>query len=303
MADLGVEPTEPAGRDVGPVAQERPPTNRIARLLGAAAQVAGVVGIVVCLLLVAGTLLGRGWAIDRVDEVASAIDGGLARGTAVLETTTTRVAETSARVRALADAADALAVDPDPAPALVQALLGDVTSVSDRYLALRTAYADAREAVVAAVVRLNTIDRLLPGLSLPEGPVEALAALDASIRALDARLMELMNANPAAGLVSAWAEGVATLTSGVEAALADVAFRLDAADARVADVRTQVVAEADAINAAITFGAILAILLLLYLALLHWVLLRTGRALRRGPTAEPTESSSNPDDDVVLPEV
>ena len=272
----------PDPQAVSLVTNEMPPRpmSRRARPLGVAAQVTAVIGASLCLLLIVGVLLGRAWATERVDEVADAIDAGFARGTPLLDSAGAKAAETSARAAAVADAAGEVAVN--PAAAVVQALLGDLSGVSDRYLSLRAAYADARETMVSALTRLNTIDRLVPAISVPEGPVEALAALDERIRALDARLTELMSASPTASPATVWAGQVARTAGRVEATLGDVSDRLDAAEARLASVRADVAAGSDTINTAITIAAVATILVLLYLVLLHWVLFRAGRGLRRG---------------------
>ena len=47
--------------------------------LGTIGRVVGVVGIVVCLLLAAGVLVGRAWAVGTVDDVAAAVDAQIAK--------------------------------------------------------------------------------------------------------------------------------------------------------------------------------------------------------------------------------
>jgi hypothetical protein len=110
-----------------------------------------VVGIVVSLVLIVGLVLGRGTVVDRVDQLAARVDDGLAKASPVLETASTRVSEVSARVGELVLAAEARAADPGPAAEKVQALLEKANELSDRYLALRASYAEARDRIANAL--------------------------------------------------------------------------------------------------------------------------------------------------------
>ena len=80
------------------MASEAPhPVSRPRRTLGIAAQVAGIVGIVLCLLGAVGVLFGRGWAVDKVDQVAGNVDAQVARAEPLLDTAATKVGRTVAR--------------------------------------------------------------------------------------------------------------------------------------------------------------------------------------------------------------
>lgn len=311
MAGFIVKPDARESEATRPEAAPTVPSRRV-QALGAAARVAGLVGIGICLLLIVVTLVARGWVVARVDEAEGTIDGGLARGATLLSSATDRVAQIAATVGQVGASAEAVSGAARPTQSLVQALLGDVTNLSQRYLDARAAYAEAREAIVDALARLETIDQLLPGVALPNGPIDALSALDESLQALDARIMEVVRADPAAGPIQAWSGAVAEGANRVGAALEVVSGRLEAADARLAGMRGDVAAAADRVTLAATLVAIGAILLLLYLALLHWVLYRSGRDAQRaaaassaappeGPSAAP--SSHSGDDDPVPPGV
>lgn len=257
------------------------PGARRERVLGMSAQTAGVVGIVACLLLVVGVILARGWAIDRVDAIAGRVDAGIAKGIPLLATASTKVADVSARVSLVVDAAEARAADPGPAPALVQTLQLAMAGVSDRYLDLRATYADARETVVSALDRLNTIDRLVPAISIPQGPADKLAAIDQRAREIDATVMEIINADPRVGSGQV-ATTIAEKAGKVESALENLSTGFDDAKVRLDALRGEVAATADTGKTVITIVALVLILVLLYSAFLHWVLYRSGKALRGG---------------------
>lgn len=264
------QPAQPAG------------PSRRNRILGLAAQVAGVIGIVIGFVLVAGVLLGRGWATERVDTIAVRIDVALAKGEPLFDAAATKVGEVATQVGALGDAATARAADPGPATALVQGVLQKANAASERYLELRTSYADARERVVSAIDRLNTIDRLVPAISVPQGPVDALATLDQRAQALDATVMDIINVIPNASDVQV-AATIAAKAAAVETALTAVSTGLSDMKARVEALRGDVASLHDTANLAITAATIILILVLLYSVLLHWVLFRQGKQLRQGP--------------------
>ena len=250
------------------------------RWLGWAGQVVGVVGIVVSLGLIVAVLLGRGWLVDRADEMAGTVDAALARGVTLVDTTSSRVSEVSGRVGAVADAAQALSTNPNPAPGLSEALSAQLQPIQDRYLALRSAYTDVKTSVVSAFDRLQTLDRLLPFFSIPQGPVDALQSLDAQLQAIDAKVSDLFT-TPGSGAVNAIAAGVATKASNLQTGLGSVTGSLDDLSARITTVAANVQAKADQVKLMITLGSLVPVVLLLYLAFLHWVLFQAGSRMRR----------------------
>ena len=268
-----------------PVAHAAASTSRRNRRLGLVAQIAGVIGIVLCLVLAVGVLVGRGWAMDTVSEVATGIDAKVARAVPLLDTASQRVSEVSGRVGAVADAANALAARPNPSNELLQGLAGAVGNVSDRYLELRATYGQFRDTAATALDRLQALDRLIPGFEIPQGPVDALANLDAGVSELDARIMGLANAIPESGPIDAAATAIATKAGEVQAKLDGLVGVIDDAQTRLAELRTQLDSTAATISTTISIGSIGVILLLFYFALLHWVLFRTGRQLRREAAA------------------
>ena len=128
-----------------PVAPAATSTSGRNRALGLAAQVAGIVGIVLCLVLAVGVLVGRGWAMDTVSEVATGIDAKAAKAVPLLDTASQKVSEVSGRVGVVADAANALAARPNPSNEFLQGLMGAVGNVSDRYLELRATYGELKD--------------------------------------------------------------------------------------------------------------------------------------------------------------
>jgi methyl-accepting chemotaxis protein len=259
-----------------------PTARRRTKVLGIAAQVAGVLGIVVCLALVVGVLLGRGWATDSVTQVAVGVDEKLALAVPLMDKASAKVSEVSGRVGALADAATTVAALPGPGAELRTGLRSALNRVSERYLELRSSFGDVQQAAGGALDRLQTLEQLLPGFELPQGPVDALARLDAGVQELDATIVGLADAVPETGPIAAVATAAAARATRAQERLQEVNGAIDDARIKLDEVRAKVASTADGVNTGVTLGALGTILVLLYFVLLHWVLFRTGGRLRRG---------------------
>ena len=282
-ADAAPPPVVPPAPDAAPT-ELPPPRRRRDRVLGTIGQIVGVVGIVVCLLLVVGVIVGRGWAVGTVDDVAAAVDAQIAKADPLLTQASAKVGEISGRVSTVADIAAGIAADPSPGGAVADALRAGLATVSDRYQTLRSTYAGARESVQSMVDRLQTLDRLVPAISIPQGPVDALAALDARLQEFDAKVTGLITIDPGQGPVNQAAAAIAQKAGEIDARITDVQGGIGDVQQRVTALRTKLSDTAGTIRLGITLGAFGSILLLFYLAFLHWVLFRhSGESRRKQP--------------------
>lgn len=248
-------------------------------------QAFAVAGIVVCIVLAALVILARGWAVDQVDSVGAGIDAGLARGVPALQAADDRVAQVKTSIQDVADAATAVATSDAVAPQVAQALSGRLSGISERYLPLRAGYADARSDLVSALDRVQTLQRFVPGLTVPQGPIDALSSLDQAVRSVDERITGILAANQAGTAIRDTAQRVADAAPGVQTALDDVSTRIGNAEARLDEARADVTSTMDRITTLITIVTLVILALLLYVAALNVVLLRAAGGLRREPRA------------------
>jgi hypothetical protein len=237
-------------------------------------QVVAIVGIVVCVLLAVGVLLGRGWVVDKVDVVAASIDDGLAKVPPLLDRADDGVTRVQERITIVGDAATAVAAAASEPPPIVQRFQAALAGVSERYVPLRESYADARARIVSVNDRLETLDRLLPGISLPQGPSDTLVALDTRVQALDDKVMAILTVNEGATRVSDAATAVAGKTQDAVTSLDEVKTGISDLETRLVETQARVASKFDTVNTAITIVALILILLLAYLAALHVVLYR-----------------------------
>lgn len=168
---------------------------------------------------------------------------------------------------------------------MADTLRGALASVSDRYQALRSNYVDLRGSVQSVVDRLQTLDRLVPGFSIPQGPVDALAALDARLQAFDEKVTGLITIEPGQGPVNQAAAAIAQAASDINTKITDLQGGIGDVQQRVSALRTKLSDTAGTIKVGITLGSLGTILLLLYLALLNWVLFRHSEEVRRRTSA------------------
>jgi hypothetical protein len=278
-------PDAPPPADVGAMA---PPPRRRSRdrVVGTIGQVVGIIGIVVCLGLAVGVVFAHGWAVGTVDDLAAAVDTQIAKAEPLLGQASATVGEISGRVSTVADIAAGIAANPNPAPGVAQGLRTGLAGVADRYQNLRSSYADVRETVVSLADRLQTVDRMVPGFSIPQGPVDALSALDARLREFDANVSGLITIDPGQGPVNTAAAAVVQKAGEIGAKIEGLQSGLGAVEERISALRAKITDAAGSLKTAITLGSIGAFLLLLYLALLHWVLFRhSGEIRSKQPTA------------------
>ncbi len=253
------------------------------RALGLGAQTAGVVGIALFLVLAVVVLLGRGMATSTVDDVSGNVDAKLAQAAPLIDNASAKVSEINGRIGALTDAANTLAAraaDAGTTPGLLSGLRDQLANLQARYQEFRTSYSGVRDTAMGALDTLQTLDRLIPGFTVPQGPVDALTAVDAKIQELDAKIMEVSN-TLTDGPVQQVATAVADKAAGLQSRLTNVTTVLGDAQTRLAELRADVASTADSINTWLTILSILLFVLFLYFAFLHWLLFHVGRRLRR----------------------
>jgi hypothetical protein len=264
----------------GAVAPAQPPKRR--RMLGGAGQVVGIIGFVLSLVLAFGALAGSVWLTGQIETLATSVDARIAEGQPKLETLSTKVVEIKATVDQVVALADTAAQATVPSDGLLAGLRDRLNGLANRYTELRNSYTDLREKVTGALNGLQLLERVIPGFTVPQEPLDALAALDSRVQELDAAITGILDTKfdgtplrDAAALVS---EKIGMVSSGLATA---VTF-IDDANVKLTQARSDIAAAVSQLNMYIVFGGVLGMLLFLYIAFLHWVLFRTARAVGRG---------------------
>jgi uncharacterized phage infection (PIP) family protein YhgE len=276
---------EPAAQQAAAVAAAPHKAGKRRRATGTIGQVAGIIGIVVSLALVVGVLYVRGWSTDTVTAVAANVDAAIAKAEPMLETAATTVDQVSQRAADVATAAEAVALDPNATPAALQGILDKLATLAQRYTEFRTGYASAREQVVSVLDRVALLDRLIPGFDVPQGPIDALKGLDEKARAIDTQITGLIDAGLAVQAVNTTASAIAEKARQVETGLGTIGAGIAEVQTRLNTLQSDIANIAATVNTVITILCVALILLLVYMAFLHWVLFRSSRGYAREPSA------------------
>jgi hypothetical protein len=257
---------------------------------GFAAQVVAIAGILLCLAVVLGIWLGRGAVQGGLDDVGTTVDRGFERGIAATTAVSERI--DAARTQLEASAADAreLAESQRPEATRLVALQQRLGQFADGYRALRIRYAEVRENVLEAMASVQRIARFVPGAEVPEGPGDALAAVDARLQELDARITgiwpgagEQPLVDDEASRVSAAASTIREAVEGASTAVQGLSSGLESAQARAND-------GLDKIGGLVVIGATALSLVFVWVLLLNIALWWLGHVYRergRQRAAEP----------------
>jgi hypothetical protein len=252
------------------------------RAIGRAGQVVGIIGLVLSFVLAAGALVGTAWVADQINAVASEVDSKIAEGQPKLDTLTEKVSQIKAVVDEVVAAADAATQAVAPDDGLLAGLQDRVNNLASGYANLRNSYGDLRESIAGAVGTLQTLDRIIPGFDVPQGPIDALQGLDARVQELDATISGVLDTTFDGSALRDAAQAVSEKVGRVADGLDTVLGIIDEAGAKLTQARTDIANAASLITSILRFSGVVIALLFVYIAFLHWVLFRTSRAIHRG---------------------
>jgi hypothetical protein len=181
-------------------------TRRVLQLLGFA-------GLLVCVVLAVGILLGRTWIGAAVGDAFMTIDTAIADSQISIDDATARLGTGAGTLDELLGQIGTLPAS-SPVPAAVAAR---VSQVVDGYAPARDRYVEARAKARAALDYLESIGRVVPAVEIPPGVAAALAAADERLASIDTALVGLRGAaRGTAGDIAAAAtrlrDGIATAT-------------------------------------------------------------------------------------------
>jgi methyl-accepting chemotaxis protein len=249
--------------------------------LGLVAQAVGVVGTILCVVLIVGLWVGRGMVTERVDELATRADAAVARGVELAETVAQGFEARADEMGQVVADAQAIADDPTASSAVLQGLVARLQPLSDRYAQVRDTYAGLKERVTTAWDFLTTIDRLLPGFALPPTSGERLASIDERLTNLDSAITDILTASRATTQVSESAATVAAMATRLETGLDEATALAREVEADLEDLQGRVAQAADDLEDLLGLAILAATAFLIYLALLHVALWALGRRWRR----------------------
>lgn len=248
--------------------------------LGLVAQVAGALGVVLCVLLIAGLWFGRGWIGDAADSLTAAAEQATARAIAVSDTAISGLEAHAQEVDAVEASARQLATDPSATSAALDSITARLTPVARAYAATRDKYVGLREGVATALDTLQRLDRLVRQVDIPDSLGSSLAAIDERLAAIDTALTGVTRTGAAVTGVSVAATAVAD-----QAAALSEAFRAAedvgrSVQAGLAEVQAELTGAAQTLDELAGYGAIALTVFLAWVILLNIALWALGRRWR-----------------------
>jgi hypothetical protein len=243
-----------------------------------AAQVAGIVGGVVCIALVVLTWIALARFGGAVNDLGDGVNAAFNRATDA----TANVAGTldAAAVTAGSITTDSNTVAAAPTPDGISRLASRVGEFADGYRNLRVQYGEIRENLTGAISSLQRVARFVPGLDVPSQPVDALSAVDAKLQSIDTTLTSAWQGlqggdqNAAATAVSAATTKLQTVFTDTSSAVRSLNDRLVAAQAKAASA-------VDSLRTILVIVAVVITILLGWILILHVALWRLGRHWRQ----------------------
>ena len=245
-----------------------------------AAQVAGVVGVVVCVLIILVTWFGRGQVAQSVDDLRTSVDQGIGRAITAADAVSTRLETAATSAGEIAASAREVAANPPDAQGALAGLTEKVGRFADAYRELRVRYAGLREDVAGSIESLQRVARLVPGVEVPQGPVDTLKAVDESLRSLDESLTSIWPASDRP-LTTAGATAVADKATALETAFKKAATLADGLAQDLKGVQARAARAADTISTILTFAALAITILFVWVLLLNIALWLLGRMYGR----------------------
>jgi predicted PurR-regulated permease PerM len=251
--------------------------------LGWFAIVAGVLGALVCLLLVPVVWVAHGAAQTEARTLIDTVDGALEEATAQLANGEAAVGTVNSRLGSLRTRAEAIAANPtagEQERAELRALLGGVIAID--YQTVRAAYIGARAQAAASLALLKQFT-WIPGIRAPSDEViQQAVQIDAQLQTIDAQLTALGTALEGSELsISEAAARLAERVGALEQQVATLDETIGTYATTVDTVRARLPEIAVTTARVITTLAVVLTLVALYGVLLHAALFVLGRSWTR----------------------
>ncbi len=258
-----------------PVAAHRSPRKAVA------AKVAGIIGVVICVLIIVVVWLGLGTVSRGVDDLGNGVNTAFDRAITATDAVAGRLDETVASIDTMRAEAAALVASRTPDLERLSNLQARLGQISDRYLEVRVRYAEARESVVGAMTTLQHIARIIPGTRVPEGAGDTLAAVDAKIKAIDDVITSTWTSLAAADPGQAVADALAARATPVKDVISSGATAVHGLSASLAGLQAKADSTVDSIRAVLLLAAIALSVLFVWVLALNIALWVLGRAWER----------------------
>jgi hypothetical protein len=251
--------------------------------LALVAELAGVIGAAICLVLVAVLWLGIGRVSGAIDDLALGVDNGFGRAIAATTAVAGRLDGQASDAGAIASDATQLSSQASPPANAVVALTTRIGRLSDAYRELRIRLGDARESAGEAVASVQRVAQLLPGTRVPAAPIGALAAVDSRLQGVDDSLAAMWPSDGGGSGASQVVTTIATVAATVQGAVADASTAVRGLSTNLDRARLNAAGTISDIRSVLLLAGVVISLLLIWVFVLNVALWQLGRTRRRQP--------------------
>ncbi|MFL5750816.1 MAG: hypothetical protein ACJ767_09410 [Chloroflexota bacterium] len=257
------------------------------------AQIAAVVGIVLCVALIVLVWLGRGSITGSLDGLSTDVNGAFDRAIAPAEAATGRLDQIVTSIDSISIDSTDLASATAPTRERLSALQARLSGLADRYRELRVNAAEVRENVASAISALRLVARIVPGDRVPPGVTDAVAAVEEKLTSIDEALSAAVESVQENAPVETAAEAISERTSRLQTAVAGASDSVSGLSSRLTTAKAKAGQAIGGVQTIVTVGTVAISLIILWVLVLNVALWELGRRWRRDDAAhEPSATTS-----------
>jgi hypothetical protein len=253
----------------------------------AAAKIAGIVGVVICIVIIVIVWFSLGTVSRAVDNLGTTVNTGFGRAITATDTVAGGLNDAAATIDQIRADAVALAANANPDTPRLDALQARLGQFADQYRDLRLRYADARENVVAVTTSVQRVAEIIPGVRVPEGAGDRLTAVDDKLKAIDDAIVSTWTAVSNAEPGKAVADALAGRATPVKDALTAAATAVTGLSTNLESVQSQADSTIDSIRTILLIAAVALSVLFIWVLALNIALWLLGRAWERDSAGGP----------------
>jgi hypothetical protein len=250
------------------------------RTRGRIAMVVAVIGFVLSIALAIGAVVGSGYIGDGVNSLAAAANDNLDRAVAITDNLSTTIGNANDRIADIEAKAQAALSGPQDT---IQALVTSITTGLSGGLTNLQESVDNLQQLVSTAGRVAI--RLGWTPSSDDLPGSRLAAISTAIDTQVANLATAEAKFGQGGDVTPISTAVSNAATALSTAVTNLQSTVDNLNNRIQLAQLKITNTANSLNTVVTIGTGVLVLFFLYVAFLHVVLFRVGRALTR-PAAQ-----------------
>lgn len=252
----------------------------------AIAKIAGIVGVVICLVIIVIVWFSLGTVSRAVDNLGNTVNTGFGKAITVTDTVAGGLNDAATSIDQMRADAVELAANANPDTPRLDALQARLGQFADKYRDLRVRYADARETVVAATSSVQRIAELVPGVRVPEGLGDNLTAVDAKLKAIDDAIVATWTSVSDAQPGKAVADALAGRATPLKDALTAAATAVTGLSTNIQGAQARADSAIDSLRTLLLLAAIALSVLFLWVLALNIALWVLGRAWERENLSE-----------------